>query len=144
MLVTLSKIREVHFSLLGRNGFHMKAENERFTAALFSKPQKRKFHFVIWLRQKVAQKGVPYRSTTIFPRSTNQVFIVGVDCKSVETYKYVNHLCSLLAGKWFEPMIFLFLVESRLLVIIVSRHLIPGSISNDNATNTEYAATMCL
>ena len=66
------------------------------------------------------------------------------DCKSVETYKYVNHLCSLLAGKWFEPMIFLFLVESRLLVIIVSRNLIPGSLSNDNATNTEYAATMCL
>ena len=55
MLVTLSKIREVHFRLLGRNGFHVKAENERFIAALFSEPQKRKFHVVIWLRQKVAQ-----------------------------------------------------------------------------------------
>lgn len=29
MLVTLFKIREVHFRLLGRNGFHVKAENER-------------------------------------------------------------------------------------------------------------------
>ena len=48
MLVTLSKIREVHFRLLGRNGFHVKAENERFTAVLSSEPQKRKFHFVIW------------------------------------------------------------------------------------------------
>ena len=98
------------------------------------------FGYVKKLHKRVCRIG----STTIFPRSTNQVFIVGVDCKSVETYKYVNHLCSLLAGKWFEPMIFLFLVESRLLVIIVSRHLIPGSLSNDNATNTEYAATMCL
>ena len=61
MLVTLSKIREVHFRLLGRNGFHVKAENEKFIAALFSEPQKRKFHVVIWLRQKVAQKSVPHR-----------------------------------------------------------------------------------
>ena len=33
MLVTLYKIGEVHFCLLGTNGFHAKAKNERFTAA---------------------------------------------------------------------------------------------------------------
>ena len=33
MLVTFYKIVEVHFRLLGTNGFHLKAENERFTAA---------------------------------------------------------------------------------------------------------------
>ena len=32
-MVTLYKISDVHFSLLGTNGFHVKAENERFTAA---------------------------------------------------------------------------------------------------------------
>ena len=33
MLVTLYKIGEVHFCLLGTNGFHAKAKHERFTAA---------------------------------------------------------------------------------------------------------------
>ena len=33
MLVKLYKIGKVHFQLLGMNGFHVKAENERFTAA---------------------------------------------------------------------------------------------------------------
>ena len=34
MLVTLSKIGELHFRLLGTTGSYVKAENERFTAAL--------------------------------------------------------------------------------------------------------------
>ena len=33
MLVELCKIAEVHFRLLGTNGFHVKAENERITDA---------------------------------------------------------------------------------------------------------------
>ena len=33
MLVTLYEIGEVYFRFLGPNGFHVKAENERFTAA---------------------------------------------------------------------------------------------------------------
>ena len=33
MLITLYKIGEVHFRLLGTNGFHVKAKNERFTTA---------------------------------------------------------------------------------------------------------------
>ena len=33
MLVTMYKIGEVHFRLLGTNDFHVKARNERFTAA---------------------------------------------------------------------------------------------------------------
>ena len=44
MLVTLYKIGKVHFRLFfGTNGFHVKAENERFTTAAG-----RKFHIVIW------------------------------------------------------------------------------------------------
>ena len=33
MLATSYKIGEVHFRLLGTNGYHVKAKNERFTAA---------------------------------------------------------------------------------------------------------------
>ena len=33
MLITSYKIDGVHFRLLGTNGFHVKAKNERFTAA---------------------------------------------------------------------------------------------------------------
>ena len=35
MVVTLNKIGEVHFRLLGTNGYRVKAKNERFTAASF-------------------------------------------------------------------------------------------------------------
>ena len=34
-MVTLYEIGEVYFRCLGTNGFHVKAENERFTAAGF-------------------------------------------------------------------------------------------------------------
>ena len=33
MLISLYKIGGAHFRLLGTNGFHVKAKNERFTAA---------------------------------------------------------------------------------------------------------------
>ena len=33
MVVTLYKIGKLHFRLLGTNGFHVEAENERFIAA---------------------------------------------------------------------------------------------------------------
>ena len=33
MLITLYKIGELHFRFLGKNGFHVKAKSERFTAA---------------------------------------------------------------------------------------------------------------
>ena len=42
MLVTLYKIAEAHFRLLGTNGFHIKAKNERVTAVgsrLSSEPE---------------------------------------------------------------------------------------------------------
>ena len=39
MLGTLHEIGEVYFRLLGTNGFHVKAESERFTAAGSHRPQ---------------------------------------------------------------------------------------------------------
>ena len=39
MVVRLYKIGEVYFRVLGTNGFHVKAENERFIPALSSEPQ---------------------------------------------------------------------------------------------------------
>ena len=42
MLVTLYKIGKVHFHLFfGTNGFHVKAENERFTTAGWQKISRR-------------------------------------------------------------------------------------------------------
>ena len=38
MLITLYKIGGVHFRLLGTNGFHVKAKNERFPAASTGSP----------------------------------------------------------------------------------------------------------
>ena len=64
MLETLYKICGVHFLLLGTNGFHLKAKNERFTAASLRCRQNLKYEnftssFGI-LRQNIAPKSVPH------------------------------------------------------------------------------------
>ena len=63
MLFTLYKIGEVHFRLLGTNGFHLKAKNERFTAVGLRCRQNlkyEKFASLGRLPQKIASKSVPH------------------------------------------------------------------------------------
>ena len=64
LLVTLYKIREVQFRLLGTNGFHAKAQNERFTAAGSRCRQNLKYENFTSsfgrLRQTFAPKSVPH------------------------------------------------------------------------------------
>ena len=48
-MVTLYKISEVHFCLLGTNDFRVKAKNERFTAA-----------GSLYCRKHIAPKSVPH------------------------------------------------------------------------------------
>ena len=64
MLVTLYKIGGVHFRLLGTNGFHVKAKNERFTAESFRCRQNLKNENLTSsfgrLRQNIAPKSVPH------------------------------------------------------------------------------------
>ena len=64
MLVTLYKIGEVYFRLLGTNGFHVKAANKRFIAAGSLSRQNLKYkNFTSSfgrLRQKIAPKSVPH------------------------------------------------------------------------------------
>ena len=43
MFITLCKIGGVHFRLLGTNGFHVKAKNERFTVVSFRYRQNLKY-----------------------------------------------------------------------------------------------------
>ena len=57
MLAMLYKISELYFRLLGTKGFHVKAENERFTAAVRVENFTSLFGR---LRQKIAPKGVPH------------------------------------------------------------------------------------
>ena len=63
MLVMLYKVREVHFRLLGTNGFHAKAKNERFTAESSPRSQNLKSENFTTssgrLRQEIAPKSVP-------------------------------------------------------------------------------------
>ena len=63
MLITLYKIGELHFRLLGMYGFHVKAKNERFTAARSRCRQNLKYeNFTSFgrLRQNIASKSVPH------------------------------------------------------------------------------------
>ena len=65
MLISTSyKIGEVHFRLLGTNGFHVKAKNGRFAAAGSRCPQNLKYENFTSLfgrlRQKIAAKSVPH------------------------------------------------------------------------------------
>ena len=64
MFITLYKIGGVHFRLLGTNGFHVKAKNERFTAASSRCRQNLKYENFTSsfgrLRQNTAPKAVPH------------------------------------------------------------------------------------
>ena len=63
MVITLYKIDELHFRLLGTNGFHVKAKSERFTAATPRCRQNLKyenFKSSCRLRQNIAPKSVPH------------------------------------------------------------------------------------
>ena len=76
MLITLYKIGELHFRLLGTNGFHVKAKNERFTAATSRCCQNHKYENFTSsfgrLRQNIAPKSVPHVQHAIFFPSFNQ------------------------------------------------------------------------
>ena len=77
MLVTLYKEDEVHFSLLGTNGFNIKAKNERLTAAGSRCRQSLKMKtlrsYLLDYVKKLYQKACCMCSTIIFRHSTNQI-----------------------------------------------------------------------
>ena len=64
MLVALYKTDEVSFHLIGTNGFHAKAKNERFTAARSGCRQNFKYENFTSsfgkLRQKIAPKSLQH------------------------------------------------------------------------------------
>ena len=64
MLITLYKIGGVHFRLLGTNGFHVKAKNERFTPTSSCCRQNLKYEKFTSsfgrLRQIIVPKSVPH------------------------------------------------------------------------------------
>ena len=64
MLVALYKIGELHFRVFGTDGFHIKAKNERFTAAGSRCRQNLKYENFTSsfgrLRQNIARKSVPH------------------------------------------------------------------------------------
>ena len=64
MLITLYKIGELRFRLLGTNGFHVKIKSERSTAASLRCRQNLKYENFTSsfgrLRQNIATKSVPY------------------------------------------------------------------------------------
>ena len=64
IFITLYKIGEVYFRLLGTNGFHVKAKNERFTAASSRCRQNLKYENFTSsfgrLRQNIAPKSVSH------------------------------------------------------------------------------------
>ena len=76
-LLTLYKIGELHFRLLGTNGFHAKAENERFTAvgSRYSRTSNMEIsrrHLADCVKN-LQQKACRTCSTIIFPHSANQI-----------------------------------------------------------------------
>mgnify|MGYP000556740371 FL=1 len=68
MLITLYKIGERPFRLLGTNGFHVKAKNERFTAASSRCGQNLKYENFTSSFGRLRQKNAG-----IFPHLTNEI-----------------------------------------------------------------------
>ena len=81
MLVALHKMREVCFCLLGTNDFHVKAKNERFTAAGLRCRRNLKYEnftsSYCRLRQKIAPKRVPHVQHDYFLIKTIKSLICG-------------------------------------------------------------------
>ena len=77
MILTLHKIGEVHFDLLGTNAFHVKTKNERFTAVGSHCCQNLKYENFVLLfgpqSQKIASRSNAACSTIIFPYLTNEI-----------------------------------------------------------------------
>ena len=82
MLITLYKIGELHFRLLGTNGFHVKAKSERFTAASSRCRQNLKYENFTSsfgrLVQKIAPKSVPLVQDDYFSlfNQSNDWFVI--------------------------------------------------------------------
>ena len=83
-LVTLYKIGELHFRLLGANGFQAKAKKERFTAASSRCRQNLKYENFTSsfgrLRQKIAPKSVPHVQHDYFSsfNKSNHGFVTSI------------------------------------------------------------------
>ena len=81
MLITFYKIGEVHFRFHGANGFHLKAENERFTAASSCCRKNHKYENLTSsfgrLRQNIAAKSVPHGQHGCFSsfNQSNHLFV---------------------------------------------------------------------
>jgi len=78
MLVTLHEMCKVPFRLLGRNGFHLTAESERFTSAGSRYRQSLKFEKIhscplTDFVKKIAPKSVPHVQQVYFS-SFNQSY----------------------------------------------------------------------
>ena len=87
MLVTLYKIGKVHFRLFfGTNGFHVKAENERFTTAGWQKISRR--HLTDYV-SKMHRKAC----SSIIPHWTNQIIDFWC-CRSRSCRRFLNSLVS--------------------------------------------------
>ena len=75
MLITLYKIGELHFRLLGTNGFHVKAKSEIFTAASSRCRQNLKYENLTSsfgrLRQNIVPKSVPHDYISSFNQSNH-------------------------------------------------------------------------
>ena len=73
MLVTLYKIGEVHFRLIGADGFHVRDKNERFTAA--GSRCRQNLKYVIWqtTSQNCTKKRAARAARLCFPYSTSQI-----------------------------------------------------------------------
>ena len=89
LLVTLHEIGEVYVRLLGTNGFHVKAENERFTAEVSRCRRNLK------CENFTSSLGNPCRtcSTIIFPHSTNQTINL---CRCHR--RFLNSVCQIKKG----------------------------------------------
>ena len=95
MFITLYEIDEMHFCLLGTNGFHVKAENERLTAAGLRCRQNVEYENITWsfagLRQKITPKSARTCSTIIFPHSITQIIDLW-RCRCHCSHHFLNSL----------------------------------------------------
>ena len=125
MLITLYKIGGVHFRLLGTNGFHVKAKNERFTAASSRCLQNLKYENFMSsfgrLRHNIAAKSVPHVQHDYFSsfNQSNHWFVVfSLTLPSSNLKLPINKDRQCLSKYWINNIHIPFTVWSALLFLI--------------------------
>ena len=135
MVFTLNKIGELHFRLLGTNGYRVKAKIERFTAASFLSRR----NLIINMKNCVEKIALELKRAA---RATGLIFLIQpINCKSLICGVVVfNSLMKVLHVQPQRHKSIIWLIEWGTIIVLHVQHALKNtffrSVANNKAKNS--------